>query len=47
MLIIDSSLTAIDSRMVESAAAYIAAASKDGRNFTGNEYVKQHVIEAH
>lgn len=32
--------------MVESAAAYIAAASKDGRNFTGNEYVKQHVIEA-
>lgn len=41
-----SSLTAMDSQMVESAAAYIAALSKDGRNFTGNEYVKQHVIEA-
>jgi hypothetical protein len=41
-----SSLTAMNSQMVESAAAYIAALSKDVRNFTGNEYVKQHVLEA-
>ena len=43
---VTSSPTAIDSQMIESAAAYIAALSKDGRNFTGNEYVKLHVIEA-
>jgi hypothetical protein len=41
-----SSLTAMDTLMVESAAAHIAALLKDGRNFTGNEYVKHHVIEA-
>ena len=31
--------------MVESAASYIAALSKPGTNFLGNEYVKHKVIK--
>ena len=44
----DSSSTPslMDSQMVESAASYIAALSKPGTNFLGNEYVKHKVIEA-
>ena len=40
-----SSSTTLDSEMVDSAAAYITALSKNGTNFSGNEHVSLHVIE--
>ena len=42
----DTSNSSMDTQMIERAAAYISALSKEGTNFVGNEYVKHHVIEA-
>ena len=42
----DTSNSSMDTQMIERAAAYISALSKEGTNFVGNEYVKHHVIKA-
>ena len=41
-----SSSTSLDSEMIDSAAAYITALSRNGTNFLGHEHVRLHVIEA-